>query len=288
MANDPVIIRRDELAQVFKNHDFLKKMEKIIQLAIETPEEVDEIVGSAQVVTVIRELLNEIEKKVQAALSAPRHFTENYLTTDKITNRRTLKSGDIANGNYFELETTGFKKSHGDSRSWDDVYPASVGRGASEPSNTSYHTGTNFDFLAPVFPSAAPAKELTLHFQIPHSYDQGTNIENHLHLYVPDDVGGGDIVFDFEYHWSNIGDTGAISTTTGSATLTRGASAGIAQNIILELVDPVTGTGKLISSIFSITISRDTADSFGSSVWLLSADCHIRKNTDGSRQELVK
>jgi hypothetical protein len=220
----------------------------------------------------------------------PRIDFDDGVTIEDLHVRETLTSGDLTGGDYFELEDTGFEEAHGDARNWDDVYPSavSVGRGASAPSDTTYLTGTNLDFKAPEFPSAAPAKEVTLHFQLYHSYDEGTDIIPHLHLYVPDDGTGGNIVFDYEFYWTNVSATGAPSTTTGSGSITRAASAGIASNQILSLVNPATGTGKLISSIFSITISRDTTDTFGSSVWLKSADCHIRKNTKGSRQEFVK
>lgn len=219
---------------------------------------------------------------------APRLDYDDGVTLNDLHIRDTLTSGDITGGDYLELESTGFLETHGDGRNWDDVYPSavSVGRGASAPSFTAY-TG---NFLAPEFVGAATAKNVTLHFQIYHSYDEGSDVNLHLHLYIPNDGTGGDIKFSAEYQWANVGDTGAYSSSTASNTVTIGAAAGVYQNYLFDLTD-ITGTGKEISSILSVVLTRDptdVADTFGSSVWLLSADLHIHKNTLGSRQEMTK
>jgi hypothetical protein len=329
----PALPRRDELAKFIKNQDTLRRFEQLFKRAAEeTPEDLEEIKASINIIAAIGEQLVEAEREIESLKAKPRGlsdqlfelqksvselnqyiqgnelrelFSETLKRIDEIESsprqnfideledlivRFTLTSGYKDSGNYWETERTGFHVAHGDARNYDDVYPSavSIGRGASAPASTAYLTGTNFDFLAPEFPSAAPSKEITLHFQIYHSYDEGTNIDTHIHLWIPDDVAGGDIVFDYEYYWSNIGATGTPTTTTGSATLTRAASAGIAQNYLMEIESAISGTGKTISSILSITLSRDTTDTFGSSVWISSDDCHIHKNTPGSRQELTK
>jgi hypothetical protein len=269
-----------------KIEDSLKRPDGIPEIR-DTLNELKKSVEEANFQPGLKETVIELKELVESIILEPKIITD---FIERLNVGTELLAGYVEGGNYFKTEETGFQESFGDARSYDDVYPSavSIGRGASAPSITTYLTGTNFDFKAPEFPSAAPAKEITLHFQIYHSYDEGTPIDTHLHLYIPDDATGGDIVFDYEYYWANIGDTGAPTTTTGSATLTRAASAGIAQNYLFEIESAIVGTGKEISSILSITLSRDTADSFGSSVWLLSDDCHIRKNTSGSRQETAK
>lgn len=219
---------------------------------------------------------------------APRLDFANGVTLETLHVRETFSSGDMTGGDYLELEDTGFLEAHGDGRNWDDVYPAaiSLSQGASGASESNY-TG---NFYAPEFVGIGVAKNLIMHFQIYHSYDEGSDINLHLHLYIPDDGTGGDIKFSAEYQWANVGGTGAYSSTTISNTATIGASAGVYQNYLFDIGD-ITGTGKTISSILSVVLTRDptdVADTFGSSVWLLSADLHIHKNTLGSRQETSK
>lgn len=171
---------------------------------------------------------------------------------------------------------------------WDDCYPSAVSTGlGSSPPSWSNYTG---NFYAYEFVGAAAAKNLDIHTQLYHSYREGSNIIPHIHLYIPDDGTGGDIKFTLEYQWSNVDDTGAYSSTTISNTITRGASAGIAQNEILSFGE-ISGAGKKISSIISAVLERDptdVADTFGSSVWLLSYDTHFQKDADGSRGQYTK
>jgi hypothetical protein len=127
-------------------------------------------------------------------------------------------------------------------------------------------------------------------FQIPHWYKEGSVIVPHVHIYIPDDGTGGVIKFYCEYAWTNIDQTGEVSTTTVSGTITRTASQGINNNAILSFGN-ITGTGKTISSVFMCRIYRnpaDAADTFTSSVWLKSADIHAEKDTEGSRTITAK
>jgi len=208
-----------------------------------------------------------------------------WINTDKLPQ---LYIGDYDAGNYTYIDNDGFQEDFGDSRTYDDVYPsaASVGVGANAPLITSY----SGNLQAYEFVGVATLKQLTFQFQLYHSYAEGTDVFPHIHLYIPDDITGGNIKFFCEYSWSNVGDAGAISTTTVSGTITRGASEGIAKNAVLSF-DSLTGTGKQISSILTARIYRDPSDiedTFGSSVWLLSADVHILTNTRGSKEEFLK
>lgn len=190
---------------------------------------------------------------------------------------------------YTQVETDGTLVAHGAAVCHDDVYPSalSVGTGGNAPSFTAY----SGNMMASEFVGlGAAAKEVFAQFQIYHSYDEGTTVIPHIHLYIPDNVTGGNIKFSMEYHWENVDTTGAIVTSTATGTITRAANAGISSNHILSFGN-VAGTGKTISSILSARIYRDPSDAgdtFGASVWLRSGDVHISKNTMGSRTELVK
>jgi len=175
---------------------------------------------------------------------------------------------------------------------WDDVYPSSVtvGPGASAPAFTTYNGNLRaYEFLG----TGVTTKDLNIGFQFYHSIYTGGSITlgPHLHLYIPDDATGGVIKFYMEYTWAEIGSTGALTPVTISGTVTRAANAGIANNAILSFNSAAITGSKGISSVLMCRIYRDpadTADTFGASVWLKSADVHIPKDTQGSRQEYIK
>lgn len=192
-------------------------------------------------------------------------------------------------GQSVEFEADGTLRFKNDATTWDDVLPSgvSVALGSSAPSFTAYGSS---NLKAYEFVGISNAKNIHMVFQIPHKYLEESTIVPHLHLFIPDDGTGGDIRFTCEYQWSDIGDTGALGTTTATGIETIGASAGIYQNKILSFGN-IAGTGKGISSLLQCLIERDptdVADTFGSSVWLLSADVHCELDTTGSRTATAK
>lgn len=160
----------------------------------------------------------------------------------------------------------------GTATAYNDLPPngATVGAGGSAPSFTAYNGNLRgYEFIG-----AALTKEMQMQWQFPHSWKAGTSIEPHVHLYVPNDATGGVIKFGCEYTWVNIdGTEGATTTVTG--TLTIPANAGNLHKVLS--FGAIAGTGMTESSVFSARIYRnptDAADTFGSSVWLKSADIH--------------
>jgi hypothetical protein len=167
-----------------------------------------------------------------------------------------------------------------------DPLSVTVGSGVNAPAFTVY----NGNLRAYEFPGGGQLKELNLGFQINHDYCLESDLEPHLHLYIPNDANGGTIKFSLEYTWTNIGQAGAVTTTTIIGTLTVTVNAGILNNALLSFPE-VAGAGKGLSSMFMARLYRDpadAADTFGSSVWLKAMDLHYEVDTLGSRQELVK
>lgn len=163
---------------------------------------------------------------------------------------------------------------------WDDVYPSSVATfpGANAPSGTAYAGNLKaYEFVANA------TKDVTVIFQFPHAREDDTFIVPHIHIYAPSDGSGGNVRFGLEYFWGDVGETGAISTSTiyGDKTL---AASTIYRNEILSFGE-IVGTGKGLSSVLHCRIFRNpaaTEDTFGSSVWLLSADVHAQRSWLGS------
>jgi len=184
---------------------------------------------------------------------------------------------------YTQFGADGTLRFVGNATVWDDLLPSSItlGSGNTAPSFTAYNGNLfAYEFVG----SGVQAKQLNMGFQLSHKYKEGSDIHPHLHLFIPDNVAGGYIKFYCEYTWTNIGDTGAVTTTTISNILTRTANQGIDNNIIFSL-GTIVGTGKKISSMLMCRIYRDPtdgADTFGNSVWLKSADIHIECDMNGS------
>lgn len=184
--------------------------------------------------------------------------------------------------NYTSTESDGTLVFTGNATVFDDVQANLIVGGANTPSVSVYNGST---LRAYEFNGNAGTKDINAMIQLPHSYKEGSNINMHLHLYIPNDVTGGIVKYYCAYTWTNINSTGAISETTISGTITRTAGQGIANNAILDF-GTITGIGKTISSILAVRVYRDAADigdTFASSTWLKSLDAHFEKDTDGSR-----
>lgn len=172
---------------------------------------------------------------------------------------------------------------------WADLYPTAVSAGATGV-NVPAITAYNGNLRAYEFVGSVSMKEIFLQFQFPHAYKEYTAIFPHIHAYIPNDITGGNIRIGFEYTWLNVDD---LSTTTSTLYVieTISPNAGNYGNRIIGGVGPIVGTGKKISSLFSVRVFRDPTDvldTFGSSIWLVSSDIHIEVDTHGSRQTLIK
>lgn len=188
---------------------------------------------------------------------------------------------------YSGFEDDGTLYAVGDARTWDDVYPSSVtvGVGGTAPSFTAYNGG---NLRAYEFTGAVSNKELNIGYQLYHSYDEGTAIVPHLHLFIANNGTGGTVIFDLIYTWANAGSTGNLTETTVQASVTLPANTTKYNNYIFSFGN-IAGTGMEISSVLMTLVRRrQDLDTFAGSVWLKSADVHIEKNTMGSREAFTK
>lgn len=182
---------------------------------------------------------------------------------------------------YTEIGSDGVMVARGAAMQQDDVYPAAVSVGVAG-ANIPQFTAFNGGLKAYEFPGAATLKELNLAWQLPHQREDGTNITPHIHVRIPNDASGGNIRFGLELIWANQGDTEA-ATTTIYADLDIAPNAGNLANEIISFGE-LDGTGKTYSSLVQARLFRNpaaTEDTFGSSVWLMSADIHVQKSRLG-------
>jgi len=191
--------------------------------------------------------------------------------------------GSVSTGNYSYFNGSGLLINVGTATTYDDLLPSSVTvstSGSNVPSFTVYNGGLK----AYEFVGSSLMKEINMGFQHSHKRKADSSIDTHLHLYIPNDVTGGDIRFGLEYTWTNINEVGSVTPTTIYKKITIPSNDGIKNNHILDF-GSITGTGKTKSSMFMCRIFRDpthSEDTFGSSVWLKSADQHYEKDKQGS------
>lgn len=211
--------------------------------------------------------------------------TTNGRLTDDAGHTRVAGVERIGDGtNYTEFETDGTIKFVGTATVFDDLLPtiANANTGGAAPNMTLM--GGSGTIRAQEFANLSSAEEYQACWQLPHGWKEGSDIVPHIHLYIPDDGTGGDIVFSMVYTWQNIDNGTMTETTVTSTAITRAANAGINGNAIASF-GTIAGTGKTISSLFSARIMRVQAgaDTFSASTWLRSSDLHIEKDTIGSR-----
>lgn len=140
-----------------------------------------------------------------------------------------------------------------------------------------------------------PDESQELHFsvQLPHCWDEGTNLEPHVH-WVGDESGGSgqDVSWGLEYTWVNIGGT------YGNTTLIYGDETIYSETIVpskhyITELPSINGSGKTFSSMLLCRIFRDAAgnggtDDYTGNAGLLEIDFHYQIDAIGSNQEYSK
>jgi hypothetical protein len=157
--------------------------------------------------------------------------------------------------------------------------------GAQPPTETSYRGGIVY-----AFPSNAN-KTLYFNVQLPHKYEEGQDIEFHIHYALPvAGAGGGaeNVKWEVTYAWSNIDGAIPVETTTTQTIDVQSQSANT--HYRGQIISAITGTSKNISSMLICSLTRDTtvANDYASSVYLMEVDFHVPMNTIGSRQPGTK
>lgn len=141
--------------------------------------------------------------------------------------------------------------------------------------------------------------------QLPHSYEEGTPIEPHVHVrLIPggDAAAGQKLLLEFEYVWVNVGED-APSDTVIIPVNHRVSEEDLVGGNTLISFGSIEKADARISSMLSCRFSRITIeegwedywtprglenDDFAGMMVLLEFDFHIRKDTSGSRELYTK
>jgi len=164
---------------------------------------------------------------------------------------------------------------------WDDLrFPASSVRlgGAAPATFQAYKDGGVLAF------ASTPNQFIYVVAQMPHTWQEGTDIEAHIHWTIPTNgagTGAENVKWDLTYSWSEIG---ALIPNSSSDTLTRDVQNVTANYHMYNSFGTITGTGKTFSSCLIISLKRDTAvaNDYAQAVYLMEFDIHYKKNRFGT------
>jgi hypothetical protein len=170
-----------------------------------------------------------------------------------------------------------------DEDNWEDLrFPATAINPPGAATAPTYDT-TNIGYSF----SASLTNVLGIIAQLPHSWKTGTSIYPHIH-WMPTNTNTGDVLWRMEYKWTNIMDTDSGSWTTLDKLSAGGGTAYKHQMASFDVID---GTGKTISSIITIKLSRiggDGSDTYNANALLKEFDIHYRQDGVGSDEEKSK
>jgi len=183
---------------------------------------------------------------------------------------------------YFEIGSNGFVTLKGSARAWEDLrFPATDINPAGAVGPMTFDT-TNIGFTA----SASATTSIAVIAQLPHSWAEGTDIHPHIH-WEPTTTDTGNVLWTIAYRWTN------IDGTEPGWTFINVLDAGDGTAFKHQFIDlpSISGSGKTVSSILSIIVSRSGAnsqDTYADDALLKEFDIHYQVDGFGSRTELTK
>ena len=230
-------------------------------------------------------------------VTTPQTVTGNVVITGEMKSG-TAKIGDVANGNYTEIESDGSIHLIGDSTVWDDymIPGTSVRQGATAPD---FVPGFNEDsqIYYSAFAGTGQAEYVFFNLQMPHNWKLGTTIYPHVHI-CPTSTNAGDtnqrvIRFALEYMWANIDGLFPARATIYLDSGPFVPNTSQWKHILCKNGTGIDGTGKGLSSMLMCKLVRygeDSAniDTYPQDVAFLQFDIHYEIDTLGSREEYLK
>ncbi len=141
---------------------------------------------------------------------------------------------------------------------------------------------------------ASGIDEMYFVVQLPHDWDEGTDIYPHIHWVPSQNGAAGPSVprWGLQYAWLNIGETfSAYTTIYGTTTTTSEVLVKSRQYITSLGTNGMDATGKTISSMIVCRIFRDgdnAADTYAGLAGALEIDFHYQRSSMGSRLQFVK
>jgi len=133
---------------------------------------------------------------------------------------------------------------------------------------------------------------VAIQVQLPHRWKEGSTIYPHVH-WAKSTADAGNVVWQLEYKWVPI--NAAMDTTwtvlTVSSPIAATPDTNTARKHLISAFTPVAATGKKISDMMIVKLSRlatDAADTYTATALLFQFDIHIEIDSLGSNLEFTK
>ena len=188
--------------------------------------------------------------------------------------------------NFTEVQEDGTLRFNGDATYWNDVLVPMTSAKAPASGAPDFQA-----FRGNMYAWAFDKNtEQSLHFtaQFGHHYKLKSPVEVHVHWSPGNSTDLGQVYWQLEYSWADIGDAFPATSTVYSY---AGKGSGTPyDHILTELSDDI-GNADGISSILIGMITRKASnaqDNFDDDAYLLHVDFHIECDTLGSREEYIK
>ena len=204
-----------------------------------------------------------------------------------------LRFGDVSGGDYINIDaSTGNLRLNGAATQWDDLRIAgsAVRLGVTAPTLAAFGPSGSIRCLR--FDSGQH-DEIYFEIQMPHSWREGSNIYPHVH-WSPVSATAGNVVWQFDYIWADIGDAFGAPTTMTSDATAAGGTAWVHKLSVLKDGSSnayIDGTGKTLSSMLVCRLHRDAgagSDTLAADVAFLEFDIHYEVDSFGSDEEYIK
>lgn len=196
--------------------------------------------------------------------------------------------GDVGGGNYAEFDENGFLQFYGDGRAWVDYNfdGASLERGAVAPDLVSWDTS---DIIVPAFDGANTLERLSKVIELNHGWAEETIIKPHVH-WAPTTSDAGSV--EWFLQWFAIKDTTYTGVATISVVQAAGGVAWVEQfaefpDIAAPAADYIIGT-QMGFALYRDPGVGNPDDDYAADAALLTVGLHVRLNTIGSREVLIK
>jgi len=196
------------------------------------------------------------------------------------------KMGDVASGNYTEVEDDGTMVAYGEATTWDDLVGSLV---ASRLNSTSGKLNYNYAENSITMQSGGSisneSDRLIFNFQQPHAIMLDSEMRLHIHWEQPN---SNKIEFTTQYRIQS----NNAAKTTAWTTVNRDSDVDSAFPYVSGTLNQITKlaeidlTGTSISSTIQFRLSR--VDTTGGDIEAIFVDAHVESDTNGSREEYIK
>lgn len=204
---------------------------------------------------------------------------------------QTLKVGDVAGGNYFYIDETGYITLVGNATVWDDLrVPISSTKlgGSKDPTfSVAFTNGSGSQGVFAYFFDNSTEEELYFSVQLPHNWKEGTAIEPHVHWFPNANGAAGKFVrWGLEYTWQSIGSVFQNTTIIYTNSTIPADASLVANKPYLSDFASISGTGQTFSSMLLCRIFRDAGnDDYAGEAGMLEIDFHFQIDSLGTNNE---